>query len=468
MILPLVLAAVAFVTLLLIISPLLRGSRGMPARQQYDQAVYRDQLRELDRDVARGLLSDTDAQGARLEIQRRLLTADAMPDRTERLAPSPVMAGVVAVVVAGGAIGLYLTIGAPMLPDMPFASRNLPAGTQQAEAGHADLERAAAGLEAKLRANPKDMNGWLLYARTAALLNQWDKAANAYRQAMALGAQGPDVDAGYGEMLVLQARGIVTPAAADAFSRALRDDPKSDVARYYLALAAGQAGEEQKAIDMLQGVLADIPQDSPMREQIARRIHDAAKAGGLAMPVLARGKPPEAAAAAPPGPDAQQMANVAGMSDADRKAMISGMVAKLAAQMQADPGNLDGWMRLGHAYAVLGERDKAGDAYAHAAALRPGDVEMRLQAVQSLLEGLTPSVPVPAEAVTLLGQVQAVAPDQPELLWYKGLIAARDAHPDQARQYWSRLLSQLPAGGEDSKLIRAAMDALKGGAENVR
>jgi cytochrome c-type biogenesis protein CcmH len=232
-------------------------------------------------------------------------------------------------------------------------------------------------------------------------------------------------------------------------------------------------------------VLADIPQDSPMRAEIGRRVAEAAKSGGLPMPVLAQGTPPQGTPpqgtppqgtppqgtppqgmppqAAPSGPDAAQMAAAAGMSPADRKAMIAGMVAKLAADMQANPGNLDGWMRLGRAYAVLGERDKASDAYAHAAALRPGDVGVRMQAVQSLLEGIKPGDPLPPEAVTLLDQVQAMAPDQPELLWYQGLIAARAAQPDRARAYWGRLLRSLPADGEDAKVVKAAIDALKGG-----
>jgi cytochrome c-type biogenesis protein CcmH len=465
MILPFILAALAFVTLLLMILPLLRGARGSVARGQYDRAVYRDQLQELDRDLARGLISEIDAQGARLEIQRRLLAVDALPDRAARISRSPLAAGVIAVLVAGGAIGVYTLIGAPAIPDMPFASRNMSAETQEAGEGHRDLRQAASQLEAKLRADPSNRDGWLLYARTLAMLGQWDKAVDGYRHAVDLGAKGPDVLSGYGEMLVMQAQGIVTPAAHDAFAAVLKDDPKNDVSRYYLALAAGQAGEADKAIAMLQSLLADIPEDSPMRPEIARRIGEAAKAAGRPMPALAKGTPATAPAdgARPPGPDAAAMEAAAGMSDADRKAMIGGMVAKLAAQMQAEPNNLDGWMRLGRAYVVLGERDKAADAYDHAVSLKPADVSIRLQAIDGLLQGLKPEDPLPPQAVSLLHQVQRAAPDEPEVLWYLGIVAARDAQPDEARRYWARLLGKLPRDGEDAKMVKAAMDALKGG-----
>ena len=151
------------------------------------------------------------------------------------------------------------------------------------------------------------------------------------------------------------------------------------------------------------------------------------------------------------------------MSEADRKTMIGGMVAKLAAEQQSNPGNLDGWMRLGRAYAVLGERDKAADAYDHAVSLKPSDVGIRLQAIEGLLDGLQPSDPLPQPAVDLLHQVQLAAPDEPAVLWYLGIVAARDSHPDEARRYWARLLGKLPSGGEDAKMVKAAMDALKGG-----
>lgn len=458
MILPLLLAVVAFAALLPVLLPLLRGAPGMVERGQYDRAVYRDQLRELDRDVARGVLSEDEAHGARLEIQRRLLAVDAQPIGPARLARSPVLAVAVAAIVAGGSIGVYLILGAPSVPDQPYASRK-PAASPQMAGEHIDLQQAAARLQEKLRSDPANPEGWLLYARTTSMLSQWDIAADAYRRAIVLGAKGPAVQAGYGEMLVMQAQGIVTPAAHEAFAAVLKDDPKNDVARYYLALGAGQAGEVQQAIDQLQGLLADIPDDSPMRTEIGRRIGEAAKAAGLPIPVLAKGTP----AAAQRGPDAAAVQAAANMPEADRKAMIAGMVARLAAHLETEPGDLAGWMQLGRAYVVLGERDKSAEAYDKAAALKPGDTSIPLQAVESMLEGLQPSDPLPPRAVALLRQVEVAAPDEPEVLWYLGIVAARDAHPADARRYWGRLLVKLPSDGEDAKMVKAAMDALKGG-----
>jgi cytochrome c-type biogenesis protein CcmH len=60
----------------------------------------------------------------------------------------------------------------------------------------------------------------------------------------------------------------------------------------------------------------------------------------------------------------------------------------------------------------------------------------------------------------LLQQVAASDPDQPEALWYLGVQAARDGKPDVARADWTKLLGQLPADGEDAKMVKQALDAL--------
>ncbi len=451
------------IVLIVLLAPLLRSAGPVPDHHGFDAAVYRDQLRELDRDAARGLLTQTDVAAARLEIPRRLLAAGGAggAEQVQRTGRNPVAAVAVALVVAGGSAGLYALLGAPSIADAPFVA-SASAGESPhgggAGADHGDLAQAAVRLAEKLKTDPANVDGWLLYARTSGSLRHWDQAIDAYHHAIALGAGGAEIQSGLGEMLVLQTGGIVTPTANDAFAAALKDDPKNAVARYYLALAAMQAGEPEKAISLLQGVLADIPEDSPMREEIAQRVAEAAKAAGVPVPPLAKGAP-----AAEPDTDADALDAAAAMPEGEQKAMIAAMVARLAAAVAARPDDVDGWMRLGRAYAVMGQPDKAADAYDRAAALKPGDVGIRLTAADGLLSGLKPDDPLPPRAVALLRQVEVLAPDQPEVLWYLGIVAARDAHPAEARRYWARLLTQLPADGEDARMVRKAQDALGGG-----
>jgi cytochrome c-type biogenesis protein CcmH len=448
------LALLAFVALLPLLVPLLRGSRPVPARADFDQAVYRDQLQELDRDIARGLVTDTEADTARLEIQRRLLAADHIPALPSRLTRSPLVAGIVFLVVGLGSVGLYIWLGAPGVPDTPFAAR--PA-TEVAGSDEAGLQQAANQLAEKLKQNPSDQQGWLLYGRSLAMLSQWDKAEDAYRHAMDLGANSPEVLSDHAEMLVMAASGTVTPAAEAAFNQVLKADPGNGLARFYLAMALAQAGEPQKAIEGWQSLLAGMPADSSSRQIVGQRIAEAAKAAGIAMPELAKGAAPAQPAA---GPDEKAAADAAAMPEEQRQAMIRGMVEKLAAKQEADPSNLDGWLRLGKAYAVLHEPDKAADAYDKAAALRPDDTSIPLQAARAFLAELKPPARIPPRVIAWLKQVEARDPQQPVALWYLGLAAVQDSRPDDARRSWKTLQAQLPAGSEDAKMVQTALDAL--------
>jgi cytochrome c-type biogenesis protein CcmH len=451
LILPLLLTVLALGALLPIVAPLLRGSRPVASRGSFDQAVYRDQLQELDRDITRGLITPADAEPARLEIQRRLLAADKGPATSSRLSRSPILAMVVFLVIAGGSLGGYLWLGAPGLPDEPFSAR-------QAELTHSSgpssLQQATTALAAKLKQNPTDASGWLLYGRSLATMNRWDQAEDAYRHAMDLGRTDPEVVADHAEVMVMQAGGTVTPGAETAFRQILKVDPNNGIARYYLAVAAMQAGEPHQAIEGFQALLAEMPADSPLRPQLGQKVAEAAHAAGIPVPELAKGTPPAAAA----GPDAT--ADAVNMPDAQRQAMVRGMVARLAAKQDADPGNLDGWLRLGRAYAVLHESDKAADAFDKAAQLHPDDVSIPLEEARALLNDRAPADRLPPRVIGLLKHIEATDPDEPLILWYLGMAAAQDAHIDEARGYWARLLTKMPKGGEDTRMVQSALDAL--------
>jgi cytochrome c-type biogenesis protein CcmH len=346
------------------------------------------------------------------------------------------------------------------MPDVPFADRpQVQTDTVPAQAPHTDVKEAATRLEQKLLADPSNATGWLLYARAESMLGEWQKAADAYKRAIDLGLTNGEVLAGYGEMQVMAAAGIVSPAARDTFIAALATDGSGGVARYYLALADAQAGDTQKALDAWVELASGLPEDSPMRDAIAGRIADAAKSGGLAPPPMPKGLP---SAATQSGPTPEQMEAAAAMPPAERDKMIGEMVEKLAAKLKAAPDDLEGWMRLGGAYAVQGKTEQAVDAYDHAAALKPGEPAIMLRTVAVLLAGLKPEDKLPPRAITLLTQVAAVAPDVPEVLWYLGVVAARDGRPAEAREKWTKLLASLPAGGEDAKLVKAALEQLPG------
>jgi cytochrome c-type biogenesis protein CcmH len=111
---------------------------------------------------------------------------------------------------------------------------------------------------------------------------------------------------------------------------------------------------------------------------------------------------------------------------------------------------------------VQGKSDLAVDAFDHAAELKPDDQTIKLQTVAALLSGLKPGDALPPRAVKLLTEVAAVEPDAPEVLWYLGVVAARDGRAAEARDRWTKLLVALPANGEDAKMVQAALAQLPG------
>jgi cytochrome c-type biogenesis protein CcmH len=148
------------------------------------------------------------------------------------------------------------------------------------------------------------------------------------------------------------------------------------------------------------------------------------------------------------------------MPEAQRNEMIRGMVAQLAARLNSQPDDVEGWLRLGRSYEVLDDNAKSIEAFEHALRLRPDDVGIQLATFDASVAGLQPVDPLPPRAKALLRQIASARPDQPQVLWYLGIEAARTGHADEARQKWTRLLGELPPGSDDAKLVQSALNAL--------
>ena len=367
--------------LALMLPPLVRR-RGPPAsRGDYDLAVYMDQLGEVERDRERGLLDTEQAAAAATEIQRRMLAAgaDGAPAGVPSARTGALAAACVAVLVPAGAIGFYVTLGQPGAPDHPFAER----AVAEAEAGGADIERLVGRLAERLLRQPDDVDRWVLLARTYVAMGRPDDAAGAYRRAHEVSGGEPGVAADYAEMLVTAAEGTVTPEAERLFRVSLEADPRAIKARYYLGAAKAQAGDLEGALQAWVDLVALSPEGAPwleaVREQIGRTADDLGvdaatlrpKAEARLLAASAPGAP--ARPAPPPAPTRADMDAAAAMSAEERAAMVRGMVERLAARLELEPGDRQGWLRLGRSYEVLGETEKARRAFARAAALARGD-----------------------------------------------------------------------------------------------
>jgi cytochrome c-type biogenesis protein CcmH len=322
--------------------PLSRGSSA-PAGGS-EEAVYRDQLAEIDRDVSAGLIGVSEAEAARVEIGRRLLAAaDGQRDLPARSNLGLRRASAI-VALAGlpiAAVMSYLALGSPWLGDFPLASRTRAADVNQ------PLDNMVAQVEAHLEKNPTDGRGWTVLAPVLARLGRYDDAVRAYRNAIAYAGDGAERRSDLGEVLAGAAGGVVTAEAKAEFEHAVAQNADEPKARYFLGLAAEQDGRQADAAAIWRGMLAKAPADAPWRPLIEAAL---ARVGGPSAPVLSN----DAIAAAKD------------MKETDRGAMIRGMVDRLATRLKQNGDDVEGWLRLMRAYMVMGERDKAASALVEA------------------------------------------------------------------------------------------------------
>ncbi len=326
-----------------------------------ETAVYKDQLAEIDRDVAAGLIGAAEADAARVEISRRLLAAadqtrDPPLRSSTRLRRSAAVLSLVGLPVLAAAV--YLPLGSPRLGDFPLAQRaHAPDPSQP-------LDALVAQVEQHLEKNPTDARGWNVLAPVLARLGRFDEAVRAYRNAITYGGETAERRADLGEVIAAVAGGVVTTEAKAEFERARAlnaDDPKSN---YFLGLAAEQDGRSADAASIWRVLLAKAPQDAPWRPLVE-----------AALTRVAPGAP-----ALPDG----AMAAAKDMSESDRSAMIRGMVERLATRLKQNGDDVEGWLRLVRAYMVMGDRDKAKSALSDARQAVANDAER----LRQLNEGL--------------------------------------------------------------------------------
>ena len=377
MLLWIILGCLTALVVFVLLRPLLGAGTRVDAREAFNAAVYRDQLGEIDADRGRGLIGESEAEAARLEIARRLLQADSK----ERAAGREQVSGgraraatiVVATVVPLLTLGLYLLYGSPRLPDQPLAARLEDPSNNQ------NLEALVARVEARLREHPEEGEGWDVVAPVYMGWQRYQDAADAYGEAIRL--LGPTAKrlSGQGQALVLANNGVVSEEARGVLTRAIELDPSLTEPRILIAIAKEQDGDFTAAIADWRALLDKSEGDAPWRQMVEQRIaSDEAHLAGKAVP-----DQPAPAEAAPPvaaGPSAGDVAAAQNMSPADRQAMIETMVQRLADRLDQDGSDLGGWLKLVKAYSVLDRKDDAEKALARAKSQFTGNA----QALQQL------------------------------------------------------------------------------------
>ena len=273
--------------------PLLRRRSGDGAsRRAINTAIYRDQLADLERDLASGTLSQADYAGAREEIERRVLedvAADTAPtDTAPRRLPRTALA--LAVTLPLAAALLYVVLGTPAALD--------PAARQGPLASAAEIEKMVATLAAKLEKDPGNLEGWAMLGRSYLVTGRLAEAAKAFDKA------GPAMEASTELMLQVAElsaelnEGRIEGRGRELLQRVLKAEPQNPQA---LVLAGTDAFFRQQYADAVrhwEAVLAQLPPGSPDAQNLTAGIEKARSLQGEA-PAGARARAeakPQAAA----------------------------------------------------------------------------------------------------------------------------------------------------------------------------
>ncbi len=360
---------------------LIRARAEITSAAEYDLKVYRDQLAEIDRDLARGTLPADEADRQRTEVSRRLLEADRALRTGDSSASTRgiLVAGLLILALIGSSYWAYTRLGAPGYPDLPLSARFAMSDELRANrAPQAEMEAQAtttrptpaqpdaqfAQLMDQLRAavaeRPDDQRGLELLAANEARLGNLPAARMAQEQLIRLKADSATAEdhAALAELMIMAAGGLVSPEAEAALTQALTLDARNGTARYYYGLMAAQVGRFDRTFGLWEPLLRDSPPDAPWVAPIRAQIADVAARAGVNYTLPAE--------ATLPGPDADALSAAGEMTEEDRQAMVAGMVAQLGERLATEGGSVEEWARLISSLAVLNRKDEAQEIYAEA------------------------------------------------------------------------------------------------------
>ncbi len=355
----------------------IRGTkREVASRAASDVEVYRSQLIEVDRDVARGVIEKADAERVHAEIARRLIAADKA-QTSEQATPAPAApTNIALIIIAMGLISSaagYSFLGTPGYGDMGLKDRiafaeqvRLTRPSQSvAEASlppfvdPQNMDERYKGLLDQLRntvaERPRDAQGYTLLVQQERRIGNYKAAKEGQQHLLTLkedSVTALDL-ADLGELQVLSAGGYVSPEAEMNLRAAINLDPTNGAARYYLGLMLAQTGRPDQAFRIWDVLLRAGPQEAPWIAPILEQIEGLAELAGVryAIPEIGNGNPR--------GPSAQDIENAQDMTPSERLEMIGGMVSGLSQRLAEEGGPARDWARLIASLGVLGEWERA-------------------------------------------------------------------------------------------------------------
>lgn len=257
-------ALLVAVTAAFVLPPLWRGRRAPGARADREAAnvaIFRDQLAELEREKAEGTLADGDFEQARRELQRRLLeeVEPAAGNSAAAAIPGPSRKMAIALLLLLPVVALlaYGILGTPKALD-PARAAAAPKMTAE------QINAMVAKLAERMQANPDDMQGWLMLARSYKALGRYEDAVAAYARAEKVIDGDPELLASYAETIAMASGNGFKGKPGQLIARALKIDPQHPHSLFLAGAAAMEAGDNSKGIAYWEALLPQVEPGTEM------------------------------------------------------------------------------------------------------------------------------------------------------------------------------------------------------------
>ncbi|MFV0662641.1 c-type cytochrome biogenesis protein CcmI [Denitromonas sp.] len=255
-------------------------------------SVLREQLAELDADVAAGDMSQADYQRTREELERRALDEGETRSGTLSAKPARAWGIATALLLPVLAAVIYVEIGTPEGLDPTQAG-----GADTHEVTQAQVEEMVATLAERLKQDPENAEGWFMLARSYNAMGRFAEAAAAYGELAKRMPEEPQVYADWADALAAANNRSLAGEPARLIEKALLLDPDNIKALALSGSAAFQASDFAKAAAQWERLLTQLPADSELAASIRQGIAEARQQAGMAPMVEAPAPAPAAAGA---------------------------------------------------------------------------------------------------------------------------------------------------------------------------
>lgn len=426
----------ALMTLLVVawlIYPLLRPSqhRGVSA-ERLNIDIHRDQLKALEADLERGVISQQDFEASRDELQLRLLDdteshESRQPNHSNSFWSAKRIAWLMGLATPALAIGIYIELGAPTAID-----RVAPTAVDDKQ-----VKQMVDTLAAKLQANPDNPKGWAMLARSYKVLGRLEEAKAAFEKAGDYVHTDPDVLLDYAALLGILNGSKLEGQAAQMINEVLTLSPNHPNGLMLSGISAYQRADYATAVKQWEKLLGLLDPNSADAQQIQANIDDARAQGKL--PSADSSKLPPVPAGAANGSTTPEM--------------INQMVERLASRLKDNPNDYPGWARLANAYKVQGRLDEAVQAFGKTGPLLETDANLITQYADLLATRAKGDFK--GQPLALVNKALRIDPKQPNALMMAAQAAYQAADYGTAIRHWETVLTVLPGGSQESQLVRS-------------